>query len=320
MSDIQLFKFNPANPLQTANELQGRSALIEKQLQNLLEAQLEVMLGIRFLATEYITGKNHRGRIDTLGIDENNCPVIIEYKRHSTEDVVSQGLFYLDWLLDHRADFKLLVLEKLGADVAQSIEWAGTRLLCIAADFTRYSEHAVAQIDRNIELIRYKLFDEDLILLELVNATTQSANSKSAKAMTTVIEEEAHEKVAGSKSKDKTFEEQKLLASPELLSVYEQLVSYIHSLGDDVQEKSLKLYTAFRRLRNFTCVGIVPKQDPKIWLTLKLNPDNSELEKDFSRDIRAIGHWGTGDLEVTIRNAADLKKALPLIERAYQEN
>ena len=44
-------------------------------------------------------------------------------------------------------------------------------LLCIAADFTRYDEHAVAQINRNIELIRYKLFGTDLLLLELVNAT-----------------------------------------------------------------------------------------------------------------------------------------------------
>src|SRR5690606_12613332 len=73
-------------------------------------------------------------------------------------------------LMDHQAEFRWLVLEKLGKDTAEHIEWAGTRLLCIAADFTRYDQYAVQQIPRNIELVRYKLFGDDLLLLELVNA------------------------------------------------------------------------------------------------------------------------------------------------------
>jgi len=88
--------------------------------------------------------------IDSLGLDENNCAVIVEYKRHSNENIINQGLFYLDWLLDHQAEFRWLVMEKLGKEVAGSVEWAGTRLLCIAADFTRYDQHAVQQIPRNI--------------------------------------------------------------------------------------------------------------------------------------------------------------------------
>ena len=75
-------------------------------------------MGVRLLGSEYVTGKVHGGRIDTLGIDENAYPVIIEYKRAVNENVVSQGLYYLDWLLDHKAEFKLLVLEKFGAEAA----------------------------------------------------------------------------------------------------------------------------------------------------------------------------------------------------------
>ena len=44
-------------------------------------------LGVTFLATEYSTGQKTTGRIDTLGIDENNCPVIIEYKRETNQNV-----------------------------------------------------------------------------------------------------------------------------------------------------------------------------------------------------------------------------------------
>lgn len=197
MSDIKLFRFS----LNAAEELAGRSALVERELHDLMEKHMERFLGIRFVAREYSTGKNHRGRIDSLGLDENCCPVIIEYKRHTNENVINQGLYYLDWLLDHQAEFKLLVMERYSRDVADSIEWSGTRVLCVAADFTKFDEHAVAQIGRNIELIRYKYFSDDLLMLEWVNPlqenggtgkrlgdsnelshTTQSVTSSSKKA------------------------------------------------------------------------------------------------------------------------------------------
>ena len=142
------------------------------------------MLGIRLLGSEYRTGPKHRGRIDTLGIDENASPVIIEYKRATNENVINQGLFYLDWLLDHQAEFKLMVLEKLGKQVADAIDWSAPRLLCIAGGFTRYDEHAVQQMNRNIELIRYRRFGDGLLMLELINAV--QAESRSPSQGTTV--------------------------------------------------------------------------------------------------------------------------------------
>ena len=80
----------------------------------------------------------------------------MEYKRALNENVINQGLYYLDWLMDHKAEFKLLVMEKVGKDIADKIEWSMPRLLCIAGDFTKFDEYAVKQINRNIELIRYK--------------------------------------------------------------------------------------------------------------------------------------------------------------------
>lgn len=52
----------------------------ERALQKLFEANLEVLLGIRVVATEFSTGEKHGGRIDTLGLDEAGNPVIIEFK------------------------------------------------------------------------------------------------------------------------------------------------------------------------------------------------------------------------------------------------
>ncbi|MBN8225203.1 MAG: DUF91 domain-containing protein, partial [Xanthomonadales bacterium] len=75
MSDIQLFRLAQG----AAMELPGRAATVERQLQSLIETQMQAFLGVRFLDSEYVTGKTHKGRIDSLGLDENGCPVIIEY-------------------------------------------------------------------------------------------------------------------------------------------------------------------------------------------------------------------------------------------------
>ncbi|WP_323379212.1 hypothetical protein [Streptomyces durbertensis] len=78
---------------------------VEVELQRLIEANMEAMLGIRFLATEYRTG-HHGGRIDSLGLDENGTPVIVEYKRNRDQNVISQGLSCLWWLHDHHHEFE----------------------------------------------------------------------------------------------------------------------------------------------------------------------------------------------------------------------
>ncbi|OXI70140.1 DUF91 domain-containing protein [Burkholderia sp. AU28863] len=309
MSDIQLFRLSNG----AASELPGQVAKLEKQLQTLIEANMQAFLGVRFLASEYATGKTHKGRIDSLGLDENGCPVIIEYKRHSNENVINQGLFYLDWLLDHQAEFRWLVMEQLGKDVAEHIEWSGTRLLCIAVDFTRYDQHAVQQIPRNIELIRYKLFGDDLLLLELVNAQSVADATASKSGPADQPTEPEVPKAAG---KDKSLDEQLALASTETRDLYAQLTGYLMALGDDVQEKRLKLYTAFRRLKNFACVIVYPN---RILATLKLDPTSVMQEEGFSRDVSQVGHWGTGDVELTLRTLADLERAKPLLERSYAE-
>lgn len=310
MSDIQLFRLIAG----LASELPGRAAAVEKQLQSLIEAQMPTFLGVRFLASEYATGKTHKGRIDSLGLDENNCPVIVEYKRHSNENVINQGLFYLDWLLDHQAEFRWLVMEKLGKDVADGIDWSGTRLLCIAADFTRYDQHAVQQIPRNIELLRYKLFADDLLLLELVNSVSVPDATAAKGAESQGVSVSGKPKAA---SKDKTPAEQLSAASPQVQQLYEALSGYLMALGDDVQQKHLKQYVAFRRLKNFACLVVYQH---RILVMLKVDPASVVLEEGFSRDVSNIGKWGTGDLELSLASEQDLEKAKFLIERSYNES
>ncbi len=52
----------------------------EKELQSLVEKNLETIFNSRFVASEFSTGATHAGRIDSLALSEDNNPVIIEYK------------------------------------------------------------------------------------------------------------------------------------------------------------------------------------------------------------------------------------------------
>jgi predicted transport protein len=309
MSDIKLFRLSKGK----ATELQGDASDLEKPLQTLIESNLNPLLGIRFLATEYSTGKTHAGRIDSLGLDENACPVIFEYKRSMGENVINQGLFYLDWLMDHRGDFERLVTKQLGHEAADQIDWSAPRLVCIAADFTKYDAHAVQQINRNIELIRYRLFGEELLLLELVNAVSVG-NSGNIGAKSGKVGKVAKSKDKGATG-DKTYAEWLESISDPLRELLASLEGYIISMGDDVQKKELKLYAAFKRLKNFATVVL---QKNRLVLYLHLSPAKLGSLPVIARDVTQSGHWGTGDLELMIAHAGDLEYAKPLIRMAYE--
>src|SRR5450755_3829004 len=279
MADIRLFQLQS----DSARELRAESVDIEKSLQSLMEQHLESFLGVRFVASEHVTGKTHRGRIDTLGLDDNNCPVIIEYKRALNENVISQGLFYLDWLMDHQGEFTLQVLKRLGAEWSEKIDWSGPRLLCIAGDFSRYDEYAVLQIPRNIELLRYRRYGGDLLLLELVRANT------------TVDPQRRSHGSDAAKEKQPTAVAAESGTEPEALQdIWESLKAFLLAFGDDVQMKELEQYVAFRRLKNFACVRVRSK-DLQVWT--RLDPSTVPLEEGFTRDVSKIGHAGTGDVE-----------------------
>jgi predicted transport protein len=304
MADIKLFHIasNQVKPVLGATEA------IERSVQVLFEKNLEALLGVRFLTSEFTT--THGGRIDTLGLDENGSPVILEYKRATNENVINQGLFYLDWLMDHKKDFQWLVLEKLGKEAADDVDWSAPRLICIAGDFTRYDDHAIKQIQRNIELIRYRRFGPDLLMLDLASATAGSGGVSDTKA--TWAGESG-----GLVNKYKTISTVRAELDEDMVDRFEALRAFLMALGDDVQETVLRFYIAFKRIKNFACIEFRPSS-AKILIYVKVDPSEVTLEAGFTRDVSEVGHYGTGDLEITLSKPEDLERAKPLIQQSYE--
>lgn len=296
MSELKLFEISGEIKERASTEVN-----LEKNLQTLIEKNMEIFFGVRFLKSEYAITN---GRMDSIGIDENNSPVIFEYKRSTSENVINQGLFYLDWLLDHKADFKLLVIDTLGMDAADQIDWSVPCVICIANDFTKYDLHAVNQMQRNIKLVKYKKYGDDLIMFEHLNTPVLKP-----------IYQESSEEEKKSNGQ-KTHIEKLSTISQSMKNLYLSVCDYIESLGDDIVANQLKLYLAYKKVQNIICIEVYSKQ---IILYLKLHPDSVKMEVGFTRDMRSVGHYGTGDLQVTIKNLNDFEKAKPLIERAYNE-
>lgn len=302
MGETRLFRYSPEGAWEIPASLAG----YERELQVLVEKRLETFFGIRLLAHEYNTGRFSRGQIDALGLDENGIPVIIEFKRRTNENVITQGLYYLDWLLDHQPEFRELVRERIGGEEAEKIDFSWPRILCIASDFNRFDVRAVAQIEKPIELLRYRFFADDLVLFETVNSPVSPFQRDG-------------QQDEGSADVGMPVQLQARLKgmSPETERLYLETLAFAESMGEDVTIRFLKHYVAISRTRNFTCIqparGFI-----KLWLNL--DPGEISLEEGFSRDVRSIGHHASGNLELELHDAADLDKARPLMELAYQRN
>ena len=131
----------------------------EYALRDFFASNLEELLGIRFIEKEYPI---QEGRIDTIGLDENNAPVIIEYKWKENEEVLAQGLFYYNWLIKNKKHFELLVENRLGKGI--KVNWDQPRVILVARGFGRYVQGAVEQ-EKHIELLSYHHYEPDILHL-----------------------------------------------------------------------------------------------------------------------------------------------------------
>ena len=272
----------------------------ERDLQHLIENNLEEVFGCQFIATEFKTGAVHGGRIDTLALSEDKNPVIIEYKKVQDSNLINQGLYYLDWIKDHKGDFEKAAREKLGT---AEVDWSHVRVICIAPDYDKFALHAVKQMGEGIELWQYHLHDKGI--LELSEVYRSNLVPKTKKPNSGIPPKE-NERV------QHRLEPLLKTATPKTRKMYEELDEYILGLNEAIFAVPLKLYVAYKFAKNIACVEI---QSQKLIITLNTNYRDG-LPK-FARDVSKIGHWGTGNLELQVKTQEELELALPIIRETY---
>ena len=116
-----------------------RKFKLEKEIQTLTEGNLNVILGLEFVKSEFPL-KNFR--IDTLAFDnENKSFVIIEYKRDKNFSVIDQGYAYLSLMLNNKSDFILEYNENKSSTLKRDdVDWSQSKVIFISPSFTNYQE------------------------------------------------------------------------------------------------------------------------------------------------------------------------------------
>ena len=272
----------------------------EKALQELVQDNLQEMLDMYFLETEYTT--TFGGRIDTLAVDKDGAPVIIEYKLSKNENVINQALSYLKWLKAQKIDFfEMLVLKKLGKEVADKIkiDWKNPRVICIAESYSKFDIDTVEVIPLRIELLLYRHYQNDIFSLEPV---TVSENKTTASTpMEATISDETSVDALLSK------------ASAEATALFQDIRQRVNELDESIIEKATKLYVCYRITKNFAEIYIQKNQ-----LRIILRPVEYDDPKGLVQQIPAGYNW-TLDRSVYLKPGDDLDYVFGLIEQSYKD-
>jgi len=298
--------------------VEQKNFALEKDLQSLIEKNLETVFNCRFVASEFSTGAQHAGRIDSLALSEEDNPVIIEYKKVESSELINQSLFYLHWIQDHKGDFEIAVQKKMGNHT--KVDWSDVRVICIAPNYKKYDLHAVQVMGANIELWKYRLFSNNSLYLEEVFHTAKisnvSATSSDIGTKNPVMVEAGKKAALTRATATYTFDERLEGKNDEIQNLTASIREFILGLDESIEEVPKKFYVAYKISQNIVCMEVKGRA---VKLFLKLKPSDIPKGTDNYRDVTSIGHYGTGDVEFTVSSEKDFEPVKTFVELAYNK-
>lgn len=270
----------------------------EAALQQLIDDNLEDITGVRLIESQYAIPN---GRIDSLGIDEQNVPVVIEYKWGRDPGAIVQGLSYLQWVKENVKTFELLVKDKFGK---VKVNWSSApRLLIIAKDFDVRELSAINLLSPSVELKKYSYYG-NLLSVEDVTPPKAARTLKGAKVL---VGEE----------KERTVEDLVKRAPSELKEVFYNLRDRIMELGDDVREKVGAWYCDYRKSSTFATVNVQPKKN-RLLVFIKMGDKKIEDPKVWTSPIPESFGYGKLNTKFEISELVQIDYAIDLIIQAYE--
>lgn len=302
---MQVFKIEKNSVFCEVKELGFK---LEKDMQNLVEANLEKIFGLEFVCSEMSL---NGFRLDSLAYDRvNKSFVIIEYKNGKSYSVIDQGYSYLALLLNNKADFVLTYNEELGKSLKRDeVDWGLTRVIFVSPNFTTYQKSSINFKDLPIELWEIKKFENETLILTQVKSQNSSENIN--------VISNKNEDILKVSKEIKTYSEDEHLqnASQSIKELYETAKSEILNLGD-VSLKATKHYIAFVVNKRNIVIFVVQKNKIKAYINLKFCAIKDEQNK--VRDVSNIGSWGSNECEFTYDNLDDLDYLLYLVKQSYK--
>ena len=160
-------------------QLDSKSFKNEKEIQKIVEDNLEELFNLKFVRSEYIIGKY---RFDSLCFDqENNSFVIIEYKNRQSGSIIDQGYSYLGTMLEKKSDIILEYNENNKQNLKRGeVDWTQSKIIFISPVFSRYQKDSINFKDLPFELWECKKFSNNIIgFSQHTNSSNESIKSVS---------------------------------------------------------------------------------------------------------------------------------------------
>jgi hypothetical protein len=160
--------------------IERNSFKLERDIQSLVETNMEVIFGIEFVSTELTVGEF---RLDSLAFDQqNNSFVIVEYKKGHSYSVVDQGYSYLSVMLNNKAEFILEYNEKTETNLKRiDVDWSSSKVIFVSPSFNTYQKNSVNFRDVPFELWEIKRFDGGLVSFEQCKSSSTESIEKLSK-------------------------------------------------------------------------------------------------------------------------------------------
>ena len=267
----------------------------EKQLQTLIESNLGTLFDMTFVFSEFST--THGGRIDTLAIDTDQRPVIIEYKADKSATILLQGLYYMDWLVENKAEFEKVVRSQLSKEIP--INWSsGVRLVLVARSFEIWDKFAVNRIKEEVELYEYTLYENQELKLD---KTTLPKDFR------------GHSKTSITSISEYSIEDHlEYIQLESIKTCVNELREKIHAISDDIDERPTKDHIKFKSTVNFFAIYVQRKQ---YWVDVKL--PRQEVEKTFP-DLDVRPHKDEIFTHIRCNKNTDIDQLVSLAQQAYE--
>lgn len=159
---MKLFNLNSKKEL---CEVSPVAFKLEKDIQELVEKNIENIFGYKFIASEFTVGKY---RIDTLCFnEEENSFVIVEYKKGNSYSVIDQGYTYLQLMLNNKSDFLLKLSQYFNKVLdVKDVDWSQSRIMFISPTFNSFQKDSVNFKNLPFELWEIKQFCNGTIILD----------------------------------------------------------------------------------------------------------------------------------------------------------
>lgn len=257
----------------------------ELELHRLIDTNLGEIFNIRYIKEEHITDKH--GRIETLGLDESNRPVVIEYKRTMEKGQLVQANRYITWIKQNPDSFELIAVRNI-KDIKGEIDFANPRIICFAQEYSIDDKCLALALEA--ELWKYRFYENDMLYIMREEEPEQLIKSKESKSYTI-------QKIKKEPKPRKTVEELISGATKELTDTFEQFNKKVLDLSSEIERYTTTTEIAYKTSVVIAWVAVQKKNNR---LRVLLRTVNDKIDDPKNLTERIPKHFGYGNITRTM--------------------